>query len=62
VFLYKWIQLSAEIDVALLDDVAVLGDGHVLEEGDDVLLPKDALAFLLQVNEGAASLAVPDVW
>jgi hypothetical protein len=54
--------LSAEIDVALLDDVAVLGDGHVLEEGDDVLLPKDALAFLLQVNEGAASLAVPDVW
>jgi hypothetical protein len=55
--------LLAEIDVALLDDVAVLGDGHVLEEGDDdVLLPKDAIVFLLQVNEGVASLAVPDVW
>jgi hypothetical protein len=39
--------LSAEIDVALLDDVAVLGDDHVLEEGDDVLLPEDALVFLL---------------
>ena len=56
------LHLSREVDVALLDGVAVLGDGHVLEEGDDVLLPEDALVFLLQVNEGVASLAVPDVW
>ena len=56
------LHLPREVDVALLDCVALLGDGHVLEEGDDVLLPEDALVFLLQVNKGVASLAVPDVW
>jgi hypothetical protein len=56
------LHLPREVDVALLDRVTLLGDGHVLEEGDDVLLPEDALVFLLQVNEGVASLAVPDVW
>lgn len=56
------LHLPREVDVALLDCVALLGDGHVLEEGDDVLLPEDALVFLLQVDEGVASLAVPDVW
>ena len=56
------LHLPRKVDVALLDRVALLGDGHVLEEGDDVLLPEDALVFLLQVNEGVASLAVPDVW
>ena len=56
------LHLPRKVDVALLDRVALLGDGHVLEEGDDVLLPEDALVFLLQVNKGVASLAVPDVW
>jgi hypothetical protein len=37
-------HLSREVDVALLDGAPILGDGHVLEEGDDVLLPENALA------------------
>ena len=34
---------------------------HLLEEGDDLLLPEDALVLLAQVDKGVGGLAVPDV-
>ena len=34
---------------------------HRLEEGDDLLLPEDALVLFAQVGEGVGGLAVIDV-
>lgn len=34
---------------------------HLLKEGNDLLLPEDALVLLAQVGEGVAGLAVVDV-
>ena len=39
--------------------MSLLRESGTLEEGDVVLLPKDAL---LQVHEWVASLAAPQVW
>ncbi|OAY69240.1 putative tRNA (guanine(26)-N(2))-dimethyltransferase 2, partial [Ananas comosus] len=54
-------HLLCELCVALLHGVALLGERSGLEEGDDLFLPIDAVAFFLEVHEWVARLAVPDV-
>ena len=55
------LYLVGQLQIALLDCGCLLGQHHLLEEGDDLLLPEDALVLLLQVDEGVGGLAVPDV-
>ena len=53
--------LIGQFEVALLDSLAAFRKLNFLEEGDDVLLPEDALVLLLQVDKGVGGLGMPDV-
>lgn len=53
--------LFGEFNVAILDSGAVLRKGCGLEERNELLLPVDAIIFLLEVHKWVACLAVPDV-
>jgi hypothetical protein len=54
-------HLVGQLQVAGIHSGGGLGQGDLLEERDDVLLPEDALVLLLQVDKGVAGLAVPQV-
>ena len=54
-------HLLSQLQVAGLDSLGFLTEGNALEEGNSLLLPEDAVVLLLQVDEGVAGLAVPDV-
>lgn len=57
VFLHELGQFK----VALLCCGALLGKDHRLEEGNELLLPEEAVELLFQVHKWVAGLAVPDV-
>lgn len=54
-------DLLCKLQVASLNSLCLLGEGHILEEGDGLLLPEDSVVLLLEVHKGIAGLAVPDV-
>ena len=54
-------HLLGQFKVTLLDSGGLLWEGHRLEEWDQLLLPEDAVVFLLQVYKRVACFAVPDV-
>lgn len=49
------------MSVALWHSGGRLWKFHILKEGDDVLLPEDAMEFLLQVDKRVGGLGMPDV-
>mmetsp|Transcript_2914 Transcript_2914/g.7652 ORF Transcript_2914/g.7652 Transcript_2914/m.7652 type:complete len:230 (+) Transcript_2914:131-820(+) len=54
-------HLARQLQVAVTHSLALLRELDRLEEWDDFLLPEDSLVLLLQVGEGVAGLAVPDI-
>ncbi len=54
-------DLVRQLQVALLNSLRAFAQLDLLEEGNDVLLPEDALVLLPQVHKGVGGLAVPDV-
>ena len=54
-------HLLSQLQVAGLNSLGFLTEGDTLEERNGLLLPKDAIVLLLQVDKGVASLAMPDV-
>lgn len=54
-------HLLSQLQVELLDREAIAREGDLLEEGNNVLLPEDALVLLLEVDKRVGGLAVPDV-
>lgn len=54
-------HLLGQIAVAFSHCLGRLWELDSLKEGDDLLLPEDAVKLLLQVDKGVGGLAVPDV-
>lgn len=54
-------HLLGQVAVAFSHCLGQLWELDSLKEGDDLLLPEDAVKLLLQIDEGVGGLAVPDV-